>query len=54
MPVFADESLARDKEIAFNAGSHHELVRLAWEDFVRLVEPKIVRFATGSPHSAAA
>jgi Ala-tRNA(Pro) deacylase len=26
MPVFADESLARDKEIAFNAGSHRELV----------------------------
>jgi Ala-tRNA(Pro) deacylase len=54
MPVFADESLARDKEIAFNAGSHRELVRLAWEDFVRLAEPKIVRFAAGSSHSAAA
>jgi Ala-tRNA(Pro) deacylase len=33
MPVFAGESLARHKEIAFNAGSHRELVRLAWEDF---------------------
>jgi Ala-tRNA(Pro) deacylase len=54
MPVFADESLARDKEIAFNAGSHRELMRLAWEDFVRLVEPKIVRFAAGSIHSTAA
>jgi prolyl-tRNA editing enzyme YbaK/EbsC (Cys-tRNA(Pro) deacylase) len=31
MAVFADESLARDKEIAFNAGSHRELVRLSWE-----------------------
>jgi Ala-tRNA(Pro) deacylase len=29
MPVFADESLARDKEIAFNAGSHPELVGTA-------------------------
>ena len=54
MPVFADESLARDKEIAFNAGSHCELVRLAWDDFVRLVEPKIVRFGGGSIHSTAA
>jgi Ala-tRNA(Pro) deacylase len=54
MPVFADESLARDKEIVFNAGSHRELVRLAWEDFVKLVEPKIVRFAAGSSHSVAA
>jgi Ala-tRNA(Pro) deacylase len=54
MPLFAEESLARDKEIAFNAGSHRELVRLAWEDFVRLVEPKIIRFAAGSSHSTAA
>ena len=54
MQVFADESLARDKEIAFNAGSHRELVRLAWEDFVRLVQPKIVRFAAGSIHFTAA
>jgi Ala-tRNA(Pro) deacylase len=38
MLVFAGERLARDKEIAFNAGSPRELVRLAWEDFVRLVE----------------
>jgi len=54
MPVFADESLARDKEIAFNAGSHRELVRLAWEDFVRLAEPKTVRFAAGNIDSTAA
>src|SRR6266849_4254813 len=25
-PVFADESLAKDKEIAFNAGNHSELI----------------------------
>jgi Ala-tRNA(Pro) deacylase len=43
--VFADESLARDKEIAFNAGSHRELVRLAWEDFVRLVQPRLMKLA---------
>jgi Ala-tRNA(Pro) deacylase len=54
MPVFADESLACDQEIAFNAGSRRELVLLAWEDFVRLVEPKMVRFAAGRSHSAAA
>src|SRR5712692_3298480 len=48
MPVFADESLRKDKEIAFNAGSHHELTRLAYEDFERLVKPKIVKFSAGS------
>ena len=47
MPVFADESLAQDKEIAFNAGSHRELVRLAWEDFTRLAKPKMAKLATG-------
>ncbi len=44
MDVYADESLAADEEIAFNAGTHSELVRLAYEDFVRLVEPEVGRF----------
>jgi len=46
MPVFADESLSRDKEIAFNAGSHRELVRIAWDDFARLVQPTVLRIGS--------
>ena len=46
MAVYADESLSRDPEIAFNAGSHRELYRLSWKDFDRLVEPTVVRLAT--------
>ena len=46
MPVFADESLSRDKEIAFNAGSHRELVRIAWDDFEKLVQPRVMRIAS--------
>jgi Ala-tRNA(Pro) deacylase len=46
MPVFADESLARDKEIAFNAGSHRELVRIAWDDFEKLVKPRVMKIAS--------
>ncbi|MBZ5651137.1 MAG: YbaK/EbsC family protein [Acidobacteriia bacterium] len=42
--VFADESLAKDREIAFNAGSHRELIRLGWGDFERLVKPKMISF----------
>jgi Ala-tRNA(Pro) deacylase len=38
MEVFVDETLTRDKEIAFNAGTHHELIRL--------VQPKVARFST--------
>lgn len=45
MKVFVDESLTEDKEIAFNAGSHWELMRLAYEDFARLVQPTVLRFA---------
>jgi Ala-tRNA(Pro) deacylase len=46
MPVFVDESLTRDKEIAFNAGTHHDLIRLAYEDYAKLVQPKVARFST--------
>lgn len=53
IPVFAEESLAKDKEIAFNAGTHRELIRISWDDFARLVEPKTVRFAAGHPAEAA-
>lgn len=45
MPVYVAESLAEDDEIAFNAGSHTELLRLSFADFVRLVQPKIGQFS---------
>jgi Ala-tRNA(Pro) deacylase len=45
MDVFVAESLTRDEEIAFNAGSHTELIRLTYRDFERLVEPRIGRFS---------
>jgi Ala-tRNA(Pro) deacylase len=53
MDVFVDESLALDKEIAFNAGSHRELIRLPWADFERLVKPRMIRIATGKTAQAA-
>ncbi len=43
--VYVAASLAEDEEIAFNAGSHTELIRLAYRDFERLVKPKVLRFA---------
>jgi Ala-tRNA(Pro) deacylase len=51
--VYVDTSLARDKEIAFNAGSHFELVKLAYSDFERLVKPTLVDFAAGPVSHAA-
>jgi Ala-tRNA(Pro) deacylase len=46
MPVYVEESLTRDREIAFNAGTHKELIQLGYEDFARLVHPKILRFSS--------
>jgi Ala-tRNA(Pro) deacylase len=45
MDVFVSAMLAEDEEIAFNAGSHTELVRLAYKDYERLVQPKVVKFS---------
>jgi len=45
MEVFVAKSLTEDREIAFNAGSHRELVKLTYKDFERLVKPKIVKFS---------
>jgi Ala-tRNA(Pro) deacylase len=48
MEVFVAEKLAEDEEIAFNAGSHTELIKLSYKDFERLVKPTVARFAKGS------
>jgi len=52
MPVLAEESLAKDKEIAFNAGTHSELIRLSWDDFVHLVKPKVLKFSSARATAA--
>jgi Ala-tRNA(Pro) deacylase len=46
MEVFVADTLAEDEEIAFNAGSHTELIRLAYRDFERLVKPKVGKFSS--------
>jgi Ala-tRNA(Pro) deacylase len=43
--VYADEKLTRDEIIAFNAGSHTELIQLPYNDFERLVKPKTAQIA---------
>jgi Ala-tRNA(Pro) deacylase len=45
MTVYVDESLTRDKDIAFNAGFHNELLQVSYADFERLVEPTVLKFA---------
>ena len=45
MEVYVAQSLTQDVEIAFNAGSHSELIRMGYSDFERLVKPKILKFS---------
>ena len=42
---YVDSALREDEMIAFNAGSHIELIRMSFNDFERLTHPKIARFA---------
>lgn len=46
LDVYVEEALSEDKMIAFNACSHNELIQMAYEDFARLVKPKLVRIST--------
>jgi Ala-tRNA(Pro) deacylase len=53
MEVFAEEILAKDEEITFNACSHRDLIRLAWKDFEELAKPKLIRFRADRTAEAA-
>jgi Ala-tRNA(Pro) deacylase len=45
MDVFCDSALAADAEIAFNAGSHTELIRMAFKNFAELAKPVLAKIA---------
>ena len=46
IPVYVDFTLTEDREIAFNAGSHYELIKLAYADFERLVKPEVMELSS--------
>lgn len=41
--VYVEKSLANNREIVFNAGTHTEVIKLQYSDFVKLVNPKIIK-----------
>jgi Ala-tRNA(Pro) deacylase len=43
--VLVDSLLAENAEIAFNACSHSELVKLKYADYIKLVNPKVASFS---------
>jgi Ala-tRNA(Pro) deacylase len=46
MDVYLAESLTELDEIAFNACTHTEVMKLRFSDFERLVHPKVMAFTT--------
>ena len=46
MEVFVAEKLTEDEEIAFNACTHRDLIKLTYKDYERLVRPRILKFAS--------
>ena len=43
--VYVAKTLEEDDEIAFNACSHTELIKMPYADFKRLAKPKVVRIS---------
>jgi Ala-tRNA(Pro) deacylase len=46
MKTFVSGHLAEEKEIAFNAGTHTEVIKMSYDDFERLVQPTVLDFIT--------
>jgi len=45
LPVYVDASVARQQTIAFNAGTHRDVVHMRYFAYEALVQPSVVHFA---------
>ena len=45
MPVYVDSRLAEQPEVAFNAGTHTDAVRMSYAEFERLAQPQTLWLA---------
>ena len=44
IPVFVDKNLEENDSIAFNAGTHTDLLKIKLKDFIKVAHPKFVDF----------
>ncbi len=44
LDVYIAESLAEDEEIAFNGGTHSDLIKMTYETLDGIVHPKVLKF----------
>ncbi|MFA5835050.1 MAG: YbaK/EbsC family protein [Bacteroidota bacterium] len=53
MDVVVSSSLEEDEMIAFNAGTHKELVKMSYREFAQLVQPKVGKLSFPKRYSFA-
>jgi Ala-tRNA(Pro) deacylase len=53
LPVYVDQSLEDDEVIYFNAGNHRQTVKMRYQDFKALAQPKVVALSSGQKSRAA-
>lgn len=46
MEVYVDKFLENDDEIVFNAGTHTDMVKIKYSDYISLVNPVVAEFCT--------
>ena len=49
LPVYVAKPLSEDKEIAFNACTHVDAVKMSYSDFEKLVNPAVAEFSELPP-----
>ena len=45
LPVYVAKTLTDDEEIAFNAGTHTDMISMRYRDFEKLVQPVVADFS---------
>jgi len=45
IPVYVDKSLAENFEIAFNAGTNTDSIKMKYADYIKIVKPEIGEFS---------
>lgn len=48
LPVLIDTGVAEQEFMAFNGGTHRDVIHMSYGDFARLVNPAVARFASRS------
>lgn len=44
-PLLADPSMKVEGDVLFNGGTHHDLIRIGYEDWLRVARPQMVHLA---------